>query len=86
MMELEGHEVAVKALVECELPPDTQCHVTCWWHQVWVTRARVGEGVLATGWPPTSAGCTTFILGVRGPRLWLLTLCASGSLLPNSDL
>ncbi|XP_054450706.1 plexin-B1 [Pteronotus mesoamericanus] len=29
VMELEGREVAVPAQVECELPPDTRCHVTC---------------------------------------------------------
>ena len=34
MMELEGHEVVVEARVECELPPDTRCHVTCQQHQV----------------------------------------------------
>lgn len=86
VMELEGREVAVEARVECEPPPDARCHVTCRRHQVRVTRARVGEGALATGRPPTSAGCTMFILGVRVPRLWPLTLYALGSLHPNSDL
>ncbi|EPQ07227.1 Plexin-B1 [Myotis brandtii] len=33
VMELEGREVAVAAEVECELPPDTRCHVTCQQHQ-----------------------------------------------------
>ncbi|XP_007953477.1 plexin-B1 [Orycteropus afer afer] len=34
VMELEGHEVVVAAQVECELPPDTRCHVTCQKHQL----------------------------------------------------
>nr|XP_030722827.1 plexin-B1 isoform X7 [Globicephala melas] len=34
VMELEGHEVVVEARVECELPPDTRCHVTCQQHQL----------------------------------------------------
>ncbi|XP_015423751.1 PREDICTED: plexin-B1, partial [Myotis davidii] len=34
VMELEGREVAVAAEVECELPPDTRCHVTCQQHQL----------------------------------------------------
>uniref|UniRef100_A0A8C9MAD2 Plexin-B1 n=1 Tax=Panthera tigris altaica TaxID=74533 RepID=A0A8C9MAD2_PANTA len=29
VMELEGREVVVEARVECEPPPETQCHVTC---------------------------------------------------------
>uniref|UniRef100_A0A2K6SL59 Plexin-B1 n=1 Tax=Saimiri boliviensis boliviensis TaxID=39432 RepID=A0A2K6SL59_SAIBB len=33
VMELEGLEVVVEARVECEPPPDTQCHVTCQQHQ-----------------------------------------------------
>lgn len=62
MMELEGREVVVEARVECEPPPETQCHVTCRQNQVWVTSAWVGKGVPATGWLPTSAGHTTFII------------------------
>lgn len=53
MMELEGREVVVAAQVECELPPDTRCHVTCQQHQVQVWGAWVGSGALATGWLPT---------------------------------
>ncbi|PNJ31952.1 PLXNB1 isoform 4 [Pongo abelii] len=34
VMELEGLEVVVEARVECEPPPDTQCHVTCQQHQL----------------------------------------------------
>nr|XP_055199274.1 plexin-B1 isoform X2 [Nyctereutes procyonoides] len=34
VMELEGREVVVEARVECEPPPDTQCHVTCQQHQL----------------------------------------------------
>ncbi|XP_036189564.1 plexin-B1 isoform X2 [Myotis myotis] len=34
VMELEGREVAVAAEVECELPPDMRCHVTCQQHQL----------------------------------------------------
>uniref|UniRef100_A0A8C9B0E7 Plexin-B1 n=1 Tax=Prolemur simus TaxID=1328070 RepID=A0A8C9B0E7_PROSS len=34
VMELEGLEVVVGARVECELPPDTQCHVICQQHQL----------------------------------------------------
>ncbi|KAM7063408.1 plexin-B1 isoform 2-T2 [Molossus nigricans] len=34
VMELEGREVVVAAQVECELPPDTRCHVTCQQHQL----------------------------------------------------
>ncbi|XP_008056443.1 plexin-B1 [Carlito syrichta] len=34
VMELEGLEVVVKARVECEPPPDTQCHITCQQHQL----------------------------------------------------
>ncbi|KAF3829173.1 hypothetical protein GH733_003437 [Mirounga leonina] len=34
VMELEGREVAVEARVECEPPPDAQCHVTCQRHQL----------------------------------------------------
>ncbi|XP_054585691.1 plexin-B1 [Eptesicus fuscus] len=34
VMELEGREVAVAAQVECELPPDTRCRVTCQQHQL----------------------------------------------------
>ncbi|XP_013015186.2 plexin-B1 isoform X2 [Cavia porcellus] len=34
VMQLEGLEVVVKARVECELPPDTWCHVTCQQHQL----------------------------------------------------
>ncbi|KAM5292343.1 plexin-B1 isoform 2-T2 [Ctenodactylus gundi] len=34
VMELEGRQVAVRAHVECELPPDTWCHVTCEQHQL----------------------------------------------------
>lgn len=33
-MELEGREVVVEARIECELPPDTRCHVTCQQHEV----------------------------------------------------
>nr|XP_012323057.1 plexin-B1 isoform X2 [Aotus nancymaae] len=33
VMELEGLKVVVEARVECEPPPDTQCHVTCQQHQ-----------------------------------------------------
>ncbi|KAL0599833.1 Plexin-B1 [Plecturocebus cupreus] len=33
VMELEGLEVVVEARVECEPPPDIQCHVTCQQHQ-----------------------------------------------------
>ncbi|GAB5568031.1 plexin-B3 isoform X2 [Prionailurus iriomotensis] len=29
VMELEGREVVVEARVECEPPPETQCHITC---------------------------------------------------------
>lgn len=60
-MELEGREVAVEAQVECEPPPDTQCHVTCRQHQVWVASAWVHKGMLAAGWLLTSVGRTTFI-------------------------
>lgn len=34
VMELEGREVVLEAQVECELPPDTQCRVTCQQHQL----------------------------------------------------
>ncbi|XP_033615667.1 plexin-B1 [Fukomys damarensis] len=34
VMHLEGREVVVKAQVECELPPNTWCHVTCQQHQL----------------------------------------------------
>nr|KAF6420993.1 plexin B1 [Molossus molossus] len=34
VMELEGREVVVAAQVECEVPPDTRCHVTCQQHQL----------------------------------------------------
>ncbi|MBW01468.1 Plexin-B1, partial [Eschrichtius robustus] len=34
VMELEGHEVVAEARVECELPPDTRCHVTCQQYQL----------------------------------------------------
>nr|KAF6335634.1 plexin B1 [Pipistrellus kuhlii] len=34
VMELEGREVAVPAQVQCQLPPDTRCHVTCQQHQL----------------------------------------------------
>ncbi|KAM4863155.1 plexin-B1 [Urocitellus parryii] len=34
VLELEGLEVVVEARVECELPPDTMCHVTCQQHQL----------------------------------------------------
>lgn len=34
VMELEGLEVVVEARVECEPPPDSQCHVTCQQHQL----------------------------------------------------
>lgn len=86
MMELEGREVVVEAWVECEPPPDTQCRVTCRRHQVRVTSAGVGEDALTMGRPLTSAGHATFIVGICIPRLWPLTLCALGSLFPNSDL
>nr|XP_006978346.2 plexin-B1 [Peromyscus maniculatus bairdii]XP_015852465.2 plexin-B1 [Peromyscus maniculatus bairdii]XP_042137639.1 plexin-B1 [Peromyscus maniculatus bairdii] len=33
VMELEGHEVAVEAQVECEPPPDTWCYIKCRPHQ-----------------------------------------------------
>ncbi|XP_004704039.1 plexin-B1 [Echinops telfairi] len=29
VMELEGRELVVAALVECEPPPETRCHITC---------------------------------------------------------
>lgn len=56
MMELEGREVVLEAQVACELPPDTQCRVTCQPHQVQIMSAWV-----ATGWPPPLAGRTTLI-------------------------
>uniref|UniRef100_A0A8D1LYA2 Plexin-B1 n=1 Tax=Sus scrofa TaxID=9823 RepID=A0A8D1LYA2_PIG len=34
VMELEGREVVVEARIECELPPDTRCHVTCQQHEL----------------------------------------------------
>ncbi|KAF6313315.1 plexin B1 [Rhinolophus ferrumequinum] len=34
VMELEGREVVLEAQVACELPPDTQCRVTCQQHQL----------------------------------------------------
>lgn len=34
VMELEGREVVLEAQVACELPPDTQCRVTCQPHQL----------------------------------------------------
>ncbi|XP_032723836.1 plexin-B1 isoform X2 [Lontra canadensis] len=34
VMELEGREVVVKARVECDPPPDTQCRVICRRHQL----------------------------------------------------
>ncbi|XP_055985797.1 plexin-B1 isoform X2 [Sorex fumeus] len=34
VMELEGRQVVVGALVECEPPPDTWCRVTCQQHQL----------------------------------------------------
>lgn len=34
VMELEGREVLVEARIECELPPDTRCHVTCQQHEL----------------------------------------------------
>lgn len=36
-MELEGRQVVVGALVECEPPPDTWCRVTCQQLQVQTT-------------------------------------------------
>lgn len=56
VMELEGREVVLEAQVACELPPDTQCRVTCQPHQVQIMSAWV-----ATGWPPPLAGRTTLI-------------------------
>lgn len=57
-MELEGHEVAVEAQVECEPPPDTWCYIKCRPHQVQTTGAWVGMDALATGRLITSAGCS----------------------------
>ncbi|XP_014394462.1 PREDICTED: plexin-B1, partial [Myotis brandtii] len=55
VMELEGREVAVAAEVECELPPDTRCHVTCQQHQVQTSVPGWAE----VPWLPASAGAHT---------------------------
>ncbi|PNI80857.1 PLXNB1 isoform 5 [Pan troglodytes] len=48
VMELEGLEVVVEARVECEPPPDTQCHVTCQQHQVEPLTGPVDGGTRVT--------------------------------------
>lgn len=50
VMELEGREVVREARVECELPPDAQCRVTCQQLQVQTMGAWVGKA----RWPQAS--------------------------------
>lgn len=56
MLELEGHEVVVGALVQCEPPPDTLCRVTCQQRQVQTSSIPGrGRGALAESYLPRLA-------------------------------
>lgn len=65
-MQLEGLEVVVKARVECELPPDTWCHVTCQQHQVQTMGAWMGHRLVVT-----VAGCASLSPSLFDPGEWM---------------